>query len=72
MLQNCRKTMCMLIFHTCIYVIMYVLLHSDLYVVAIDWPGHGLSSPRPAGAYYHLINYVTDLRHVIDGKYNPS
>ena len=55
--------------HTYIH---YLLLHSDLYVVAIDWPEHGLSSPHPAGAYYHLINYVTDLRHVIDGKYSPS
>ena len=40
---------------------------TDLYVVAIDWPGHGMSSPRPAGSYYHMINYVADLRHVIDG-----
>ena len=43
--------------------------YSDLYVVAIDWPGHGLSSPRPAGSYYHMINYVADLRHVINGMY---
>ena len=53
---------------------MYVTLHiySDLYVVAIDWPGHGLSSPRPAGSYYHMINYVADLKYVIDGMCGPS
>ena len=45
--------------------------YSDLYVVAIDWPGHGLSSPRPAGSHYHMINYVTDLRYVIDGMCGP-
>ncbi|XP_065898939.1 serine hydrolase-like protein isoform X2 [Dysidea avara] len=43
------------------------LLSRDLYIVAIDWPGHGLSSPRPAGAYYHLINMVADLKYVVDG-----
>jgi len=36
--------------------------------VAIDWPGHGQSSPRPAGAYYHLINMVADLKYVVDGE----
>ena len=41
-------------------------------MVAIDWPGHGLSSPRPVGSYYHMINYVTDLRYVIDGMYRTS
>ena len=45
------------------------ILFSDLYVVAIDWPGQGMSSPRPAGSYYHMFNYVADLRYVIDGTY---
>ena len=44
-------------------------VHSDLYVVALDLPGHGFSSPRPAGIFYHLINYVTDLKYVIDGMW---
>ena len=49
---------------SCTYV---TFTYSDLYVVAIDWPGHGLSSPRPAGSHYHMINYVADLKYVIDG-----
>ena len=40
---------------------------TDLYVVAIDWPGHGLSSPRPAGELYHHINMVVDMKYVIEG-----
>ncbi|XP_065898940.1 serine hydrolase-like protein [Dysidea avara] len=42
------------------------LLSPDLYIVAIDFPGHGLSSPRPAGAYYHFINMVADVKYVVD------
>ena len=42
-------------------------LSSDLYTVAIDWPGHGHSSPRPAGANYYLKNMVADLKYVVDG-----
>jgi len=30
-------------------------------VIAIDWPGHGLSSHRSADAHYHFIDYVYDL-----------
>ena len=42
-------------------------VYSDLYVVALDLPGHGKSSPRPTGSYYHMINYVADLKYVVDG-----
>jgi len=41
---------------------------TDLYIVAIDLPGHGLSSPRPAGAHYHSINMIADVKYVVDGK----
>mgnify|MGYP000389181594 CR=1 FL=1 len=30
-------------------------------VLAIDWPGHGLSSHRSKDAHYHFIDYVYDL-----------
>lgn len=30
-------------------------------VIAIDWPGHGLSSHRSLDAHYHFIDYVYDL-----------
>jgi pimeloyl-ACP methyl ester carboxylesterase len=30
-------------------------------VIAIDWPGHGLSSHRSSDAHYHFIDYVYDL-----------
>ncbi|MDN7123420.1 alpha/beta hydrolase [Pseudidiomarina sp. 1APP75-32.1] len=30
-------------------------------LLAIDWPGHGLSQHRPAGNYYPFLDYVYDL-----------
>ncbi|RUO78744.1 alpha/beta hydrolase [Idiomarina tyrosinivorans] len=30
-------------------------------LIAIDWPGHGHSDHRPAGAHYHFVDYVYDL-----------
>ncbi len=33
----------------------------DYYVIALDWPGHGLSGHRPVGANYQLLDYVYDL-----------
>lgn len=42
--------------------------HTALHVVAIDLPGHGRSSHRPPGAFYHVQNYVADVKYVIDGE----
>ncbi|MGF1724140.1 alpha/beta hydrolase [Photobacterium nomapromontoriensis] len=36
------------------------------HVIAIDWPGHGLSAPRAADNYYHFVDYVDDLAQIID------
>ena len=38
-----------------------------MYVVAMDWPGHGLSTKRPH--LYHSIDYISDIRYVMDGMH---
>jgi len=37
----------------------------DYYIVALDFPGHGLSARRPEGSVYHLTDYVSDVAHVV-------
>ena len=39
--------------------------------VAVDLPGHGLSSHRPPGVLYSFPYYVMDVRRVIDGDSTP-
>mgnify|MGYP003675994282 CR=1 FL=1 len=34
---------------------------ANYHVIAIDWPGHGLSSHRSADAHYHFLDWVYDL-----------
>jgi pimeloyl-ACP methyl ester carboxylesterase len=41
-------------------------LSQSLHVVAIDLPGHGQSSHRPPGAFYHVQDYIADVKYVID------
>jgi pimeloyl-ACP methyl ester carboxylesterase len=31
------------------------------HIIAIDLPGHGYSSHRPAGIYFHLLDYVAEI-----------
>ncbi len=38
----------------------------DHYIVALDFPGHGLSEKRPDGGIYHLTDYVCDIARVIE------
>ncbi|WP_371185437.1 alpha/beta fold hydrolase [Thalassotalea maritima] len=33
--------------------------------IALDWPGHGLSSHRGDDNYYHFVDYVDDLYQVL-------
>lgn len=41
--------------------------HLDgLDMVAIDFPGHGLSAPRPDGVRYHFDDYTFDVLAVLD------
>lgn len=35
-------------------------------MLALDWPGHGLSDHRPPGTWYHFIDYVDDLEMMLD------
>ncbi|CAN7985298.1 unnamed protein product [Ixodes hexagonus] len=42
------------------------LLSTDLYVVAVDLPGHGLSSHRPAGCSYSYHEYVMDVCRLVN------
>lgn len=35
-------------------------------LLALDWPGHGLSDHRPPGTWYHFIDYVDDLDMALD------
>jgi pimeloyl-ACP methyl ester carboxylesterase len=37
------------------------LLAEQFHVVALDLPGHGRSDWRPAGTWYHYIDYVSDV-----------
>lgn len=34
---------------------------SNYHVIAIDWPGHGLSDHRGTDAHYHFLDWVYDL-----------
>jgi len=34
---------------------------TNYHVIAIDWPGHGLSDHRSADAHYHFLDWVYDL-----------
>jgi len=42
------------------------LLAADHYVVALDLSGHGRSSHRAPGAWYHYVDYFDDLRAALD------
>ncbi len=37
------------------------LLCAHFHIVAIDFPGHGRSQWRPAGTWYHYVDYVSDV-----------
>ncbi|XP_073324177.1 serine hydrolase-like protein [Pagrus major] len=43
------------------------LLPKDCKYVAVDMPGHGLSSHRPPGVFYAFPAYVADVRRIVDG-----
>ncbi|XP_017313440.1 serine hydrolase-like protein isoform X2 [Ictalurus punctatus] len=42
------------------------LLPADWRCVAVDLPGHGFSSHRPAGVFYTFPAYIADIRRVIE------
>ncbi|XP_067830821.1 serine hydrolase-like protein [Heptranchias perlo] len=42
------------------------LLPADFYYVALDFPGHGVSSHRPPGVPYYFPEYVSDVRRIAE------
>ncbi|WP_254463213.1 alpha/beta fold hydrolase [Photobacterium ganghwense] len=40
-------------------------LADHFHLLAIDWPGHGLSQARPDGNFYHFVDYVDDLAQLL-------
>lgn len=52
--------------HLCVFVCVSASFAECRYV-AVDLVGHGLSSHRPAGVLYSLVEYVVDVRRVADG-----
>ncbi|XP_076306495.1 serine hydrolase-like protein [Tachypleus tridentatus] len=42
------------------------LLLSDLRVIALDLPGHGLSSHKPPGSTYEFVHFLIDVKRVIE------
>lgn len=38
---------------------------NDYHVIAIDWPGHGMSDHKSKGAYYHFVDWVDDLYQLL-------
>jgi pimeloyl-ACP methyl ester carboxylesterase len=39
---------------------------SEKKIIAIDWPGHGLSSHRSDDAHYHFVDWVYDLLQLFE------
>lgn len=42
------------------------LLAQDLYIIAVDLSGHGLSSHKPLGCSYNYIEFVMDICRTVD------
>ncbi|XP_013783557.2 serine hydrolase-like protein [Limulus polyphemus] len=42
------------------------LLLPDLRIVALDFPGHGLSSHKPRGVIYEFAHFLVDIKRVVD------
>lgn len=45
---------------------LFPLLSDNLYIVAIDEPGHGMSTHKPPGCFYTDISMIMDFKKVID------
>lgn len=42
------------------------LLPPDVSLLAVDLPGHGLSSHIPAGNYYHALDFVLTIQRIVE------
>lgn len=45
---------------------LFPLLLDNLYIVAVDAPGHGMSSHKPPGGFYTDISMIMDFKRVAD------
>lgn len=43
-------------------------LAQDYQLIALDWPGHGMSAHRPAGNYYPFLDYVYDAIQICEAQ----
>ncbi len=48
-----------------------ILAEHDYHIIAIDFPGHGLSHHRAAGHSYAFIDYVLDIQEIIEQLTQP-
>jgi pimeloyl-ACP methyl ester carboxylesterase len=46
--------------------VLFADLVKHYHVVALDWPGHGLSDHRDGDNFYHFVDYIDDLHQVIE------
>ncbi|MGF1699061.1 alpha/beta hydrolase [Photobacterium makurazakiensis] len=45
---------------------LFTSLAESYRLIALDWPGHGLSEARSNDNYYHFVDYADDLNQVVD------
>lgn len=46
--------------------VLFTDLIKHYHVVALDWPGHGLSDHRHSDNYYHFVDYMDDLHQIVE------
>ncbi|OQR70313.1 serine hydrolase protein-like [Tropilaelaps mercedesae] len=45
---------------------LFPLLPADLHIISVDLSGHGLSSHRPLGCTYTILEHAIDLKRLVD------
>lgn len=47
------------------FAVLFEPLAASFNLVAVDWPGHGLSAHRQTDNYYYFMDYVDDLAQIV-------